>query len=185
MDNRTNLQDLFDHARVRFLTDNWKRTTNKAVEYILDYLEPDGFSSAKELVQHLESASCAYGSWGQDTIYTDKILALLADRDWQDAINSALEGYQDATGEQPSFKTLNLESLVLFAVNWYAGEVASYIRSHDKVYTITLYKDEPWQEKHSFLFESDANTFMEKQKSLCSDFYDQDSDYFSVSIESL
>ena len=185
MDNRTNLQDLFDHARVRFLTDNWKRTTNKAVEYILDYLEPDSFSSAKELVQHLESASCANGSWGQDTIYTDRVLALLADRDWQYAINLALEYYQDATGEQPSFDTLNLESLVLFAVDWYAGEIASYISSHDKVYTVTLFKDAPWQEKHSFLFESDADTFLEKQKGLCSDFYDQDSDYFSVSIESL
>lgn len=139
---------------------HWKDSA--VVEYICDQLKDSSWDSVESFIGQLESASCANGSWGQDTIYTHRILALLSDESWRDAINQALEDYADATGENYSPETLNLESLVTFAVDWYAGEIASYIRSFNRVWIAILDKGEVWESREAYLYESEADSVAEQ-----------------------
>ena len=71
--------------------------------YLWDELT-DGYSwdSIDSIASQLESASCAAGSWN-DLIYTRDILDKLADSDWLNAIEQAVDDFGDATGESPDF----------------------------------------------------------------------------------
>lgn len=136
---------------------------NAAIEYVCEYLKGDKWSCVSDLVSQLQSASCASGSWGADTIYTARILEKLGDESWRDAVQWALDEYADATGESPTFDPLNLESLVTFAVDWASHVAVSYIESHGDgrrygvAYVAVFNAGSPWEERKAFLFETDAD----------------------------
>ena len=97
------------------------------------------WDSIDSIASQLESASCSAGSWG-DLIYTRDILDKLADSDWLNAIEQAVDDFGDATGESPDF-TYNgpfcLSNVVTFAVDWVASELAHKLRSLDSVWLVT------------------------------------------------
>jgi len=161
---RCDLTDVFDHIRANFTCGNrWSKKSNACVEYILDLYQPTDFDSVDSFCSDLELGLCANGSFGGDMIYTARILEKLADESWRDAIDTALEEYQDATGESPTFDPVTLESLVTFTTDWFAGQIASYVRSHNRAYIVTIGADEAGREDHAFLFESDAESFLEER----------------------
>ena len=97
------------------------------------------WDSIDSIASQLESASCAAGSWG-DLIYTRDILDKLADSDWLNAIEQAVEDYGDAIGESPNFihyGSFSLSNVVTFAVDWVASELAHKLRSLDSVWLVT------------------------------------------------
>lgn len=151
-----NIQGLLDHATQQHFIGN------AIIEYICNYMSDSKWPSVESFIQQLEMASCANGSWGEDTIYTHLILDKLSNESWRDAINQALESYLDATDEEYTPETMQLENLVTFAVDWFASELASYIRSHNRVYVVTLRHNEPHMtEYHAFLFENDAEACLD------------------------
>ena len=105
---------------------------SNAIEvYLWDELTDGNYwSSVDAIARQLETASCANGSWG-DMIYTRDIEGKLADSDWVEAIDAALEEYADATGETPDIP--NLGFAVTFAVDWTAQALASKLRYLGKV----------------------------------------------------
>lgn len=97
------------------------------------------WDSIDSIASQLESASCAAGSWG-DLIYTRDILDKLADSDWLNSIEQAVEDYGDAIGESPNFihyGSFSLSNVVTFAVDWVASELAHKLRSLDSVWLVT------------------------------------------------
>ena len=161
---RCDLTDVFDHIRANFTVGNrWSKDTNACVEYILDLYQPTDFDSVDSFCSDLESGSCNNGSFGGDMIYTSRILEKLGDQSWRNAIDTALEEYQNQCGEGPTFDPITLESLVTFTTDWFAHEIASYVRSHNRAYIVTIAPNEAWRTDHAFLFESDAETFLEEQ----------------------
>ena len=108
--------------------------------YLWDELTDGNYwDSIDSIAIQLESASCSAGSWG-DLIYTRDILDKLADSDWLNAIEQAVDDFGDATGESPDF-TYNgpfcLSNVVTFAVDWVASELAHKLRSLDSVWLVT------------------------------------------------
>lgn len=161
---RCDLTDIFDHIRANFTVGNrWSKQSNACVEYILDLYQPTDFDSVDSFCSDLESGSCANGSFGGDMIYTSRILEKLGDESWRNAIDTALEEYSDATGEEPSLNPLTLESLVTFTTDWFAGQIASYVKAHNRAYIVTIAADTVWREDIAFLFESDADTLLEER----------------------
>ena len=100
-----------------------------------DIDQPNAWDSVQQIIDHLTSATCANGSFS-GMIYTRDILDRLSDPDWCEAIDNALEAFEDATGEQPTFDRLDLSALVTFAVDWYAYEIASRLRNLGQVATV-------------------------------------------------
>ena len=90
--------------------------------------------SVEDLARQLESASCANGSWG-GMIYTRDIYTRLADPQWCDDIDQAIQELYDATGESPDFADLG--AMVTFAVDWVASNLAHRLRSLDSVAIVT------------------------------------------------
>ena len=74
-----------------------------------------------EAMERIDCAGC-YAPCG--LIYNHEIAAKVPD--WWDDIDSAVDGYRDATGELPEFDTVG--SMVWFAVEWRAHEIASLLR---------------------------------------------------------
>lgn len=113
--------------------------------YLWDELT-DGcyWDTVEQIASHLETASCALGSWF-DMIYTQDIKLKLADTDWQEAIEQAFDDYTDATGEAPTIDPhgsgFKLEGVVTFAVDWVAYELASRLRSLGRVAVVEVYGD--------------------------------------------
>lgn len=121
-------ESVVEHFRI----DSWR--DNEIVEYLLGFC--DELDSADEIAEFLESGHCAAGSFGADTIYTARMHGNLSE--WAVEIDSALESFRDATGEDSPFgpphpsspyAELSCAALVAFAVDWYANEIAAYIRS--------------------------------------------------------
>ena len=101
------------------------------------------WDSIDSIARQLESASCATGSWNE-LIYTRDILDKLADSDWLNCIEQAVEDYGDATGESPDFAfngPFSLSSVVTFAVDWVANELANKLRNLDSVWLVTAAVD--------------------------------------------
>jgi len=161
---RCDLTDVFNHIRANFTCGNrWSKKSNACVEYILDLYQPTDFDSVDSFCSDLESGSCNNGSFGGDMIYTSRILEKLADESWRNAIDTALEEYQNQCGEGPTFDPITLESLVTFTTDWFAGQIASYVRGHNRAYIVTLNAyDSIMREDHAFLFESDADSLLEE-----------------------
>lgn len=171
-----NILDLLDHATQQHFKGN------AIAEYICNFVAIDGWPSVESFIQQLETASCANGSWGGDTIYTHRILEKLANEQWRDAINQALESYADAVGEEYTPDTMQLENLVTFAVDWFASELASYIRSHNRAYIVTVWANEAFQEQYAFLYEADAESFLDNWKEENPD-YAQEEEAYSMQEE--
>jgi len=118
------------------------------------------WDSIDSIASQLESASCSAGSWN-DLIYTRDILDKLADSDWLNAIEQAVDDFGDATGESPDF-TYNgpfcLSNVVTFAVDWVASELAHKLRSLDSVWLVTAAVDslDPSPEVIALATESEA-----------------------------
>ena len=132
--------------------------------YLWEELEGNQWDSIESLVRQLESASCSAGSWN-DLIYTRDILDKLADREWLNAIEQAVDDYTDATGESPKFNPcgpFSLSDIVTFAVDWVAQELAGRIRSMDQVALVTYAVDslDPKPEVFAFASVSDAEDFV-------------------------
>jgi len=135
-----NIRNHFSIGNGHFL-----ESRNEIVEYISDeFIDSNRYDSMESLILDLEMAHCAAGSF-PGMIYTRDILDRLADRDWQNAIEQAIEDYTDATGESPEFDrdcmghrdTFRMENLVTFAVDWYSNEIASFLRSNGEFYVVT------------------------------------------------
>jgi hypothetical protein len=135
------------------------RTPNAIVEYICDLHAYDKWDSVSGFIRQLEMASCASGSFGADTIYTHLMREKLASCDWLNAIEEAMESYADATGESPDIFRDNGEpsNLVSFAVDWWAQEIAGYLNGFSHAYVAVLDAGEVWEERHAFLYESEAD----------------------------
>lgn len=102
------------------------------------------WNTIEQIASQLECASCAAGSWS-DMIYTYDIKKKLADPDWQEAIEQAIEDYTDTVGEAPTIdpygSRFTLEGVVTFAVDWVAHELASRLRSLGRVAVVEVYVD--------------------------------------------
>lgn len=85
--------------------------------------EDDG---AENLVAwSLETTNCAGCHAPGGLIYNNEIAAKYAE--WWDDIDTALDEYHDATGERYAPETTG--QLVWFAVEWFAQEMASFLRA--------------------------------------------------------
>ena len=130
--------------------------TGAIESYLWDELTDGNYwHSIEDIARQLETASCANGSWSQ-MIYTRDILNRLSDPDWQDDIDEALGSYADAVGESPDITTL--ESMVIFAVDWVAYELAGKLRRMGKVWIVTASSDtlDPSPDVIAFDDESEA-----------------------------
>ena len=129
--------------------------------YLWDELTDGNYwDSVDSIASQLESASCAAGSWGE-LIYTRDILDKLADSDWLNAIEQAVDDFGDATGESPDFThygPFSLSNVVTFAVDWVASELAHKLRSLDSVWLVTAAVDslDPSPEVIALATESEA-----------------------------
>lgn len=107
--------------------------------YLWDELTDGAYwDSIGQMINQLEMASCAAGSWGR-MIYTRDILDCLADPQWQADIDDAIADWRDNTGESPDFP--DLSSMVTFAVDHVAYQLASKLRSLDHVAVVTAAAD--------------------------------------------
>ena len=118
------------------------------------------WDSIDSIASQLESASCAAGSWNE-LIYTRDILDKLADSDWLNAIEQAIDDFGDATGESPDFTRYGpfcLSNVVTFAVDWVASELAHKLRGLDSVWLVTAAADslDPSPEIIALATESEA-----------------------------
>jgi len=141
--------------------------TGAIENYLWDGLCDYEFSSVENLLSQLERASAAHGSWS-GMIYTTDILERFNDVGWVVAIEQAIEDYQDATGESPNFgKPFDLSSLVTFAVDWTASELASRMRSNSHAYVVTYAIDtlDPKPMRVAFLNEWEAQDWIEESVS--------------------
>lgn len=133
--------------------------------YLWDNLTDGNYwDSVDSIASQLESASCSAGSWNE-LIYTRDILDKLADREWLDRIEQAVDDYGDATGESPDFTfngPFSLSNVVTFAVDWVAQELANRLRCLDRVYLVTVAVDsmDPSPDIIAFDCESEAHDFI-------------------------
>ena len=130
--------------------------TGAIESYIWEELTDGNYwHSVEDIARQLETASCSNGSWNQ-MIYTRDILNRLSDPDWQNDIDEALESYGDAVGDSPD--TTTLESMVTFAVDWVAYELAGKLRHLGKVWIVTASVDtlDPSPDVIAFEDESEA-----------------------------
>ena len=103
--------------------------------YLWDELTDGNYwHSIEDIARQLESASCANGSWN-GMIYTRDIYTRLSDPQWCDDIDQTIDDFCDATGESPDLTSL--ESVVTFAVDQTASNLAHRLRSLDSVAVVT------------------------------------------------
>lgn len=100
--------------------------TRPIVETLIAWaFDDESYSLENVLEWNLESIDCAGCHAPGGLIYNSDIAAKFAD--WWDDIDDALESYRDGTGEKFAPETCG--QLVWFAVEWYAHEIASFMRS--------------------------------------------------------
>lgn len=182
----TDITEIRDAIRMQF-SPQVSFGTNAIVDYILDDFICDGnYSDVDSLINDLEMAHCAAGSFS-GMIYTSDILDRLSDPDWRNAIEQAIEDYADATGESPSFDRdcmghfcgFRLENLVTFAVDWYSNEIASFLRYQGQFFIVTQCVDslDPSPERKVFLNEYDAQDYISESLQNRMDYIVQHSPY--------
>ena len=128
--------------------------------YLWDELTDGNYwHSIEDIARQLESASCANGSWNS-MIYTRDIYTRLSDPQWCDDIDQALDDFDSYTGESPDITSL--ESVVTFAVDQTASNLAHRLRSLDRVAIITSAIDslDPSPEVIAFASVSDAEDWI-------------------------
>ena len=133
--------------------------------HIWDDLMSCKWSEVSQIVSHLETVSCAAGSWS-DMIYTRDVLDKLADSKWVSDIDEAIAEYVDATGETPTFDPygsgFELSHTVTFAVDWVAQRLASRLRSLGPVAVVTVASDscDPFPDRIAFPSEWEATDWV-------------------------
>jgi hypothetical protein len=139
--------------------------TGAIENFLWDEIAECEWDSVESLIDQLEMASCNAGSWS-GMIYTHDILERFQDRKWVNDIEQAIEDYQDATGEIPNFgKPFDLSSLVTFAVDWTASELASRMRCNGHAYVVTYAIDtlDPKPVRVAFFEEYQAQEWIDQE----------------------
>ena len=137
--------------------------TGAIENFLWDEIAECEWQDVESIVNQIEMASCNAGSWS-GMIYTHDILERFQDTKWVNAIEQAIEDYQDATGESPNFgKPFDLSSLVTFAVDWTASELANRLRSNGKAWVVTYAIDtlDPKPMRVAFLDEWEAQEWID------------------------
>ena len=134
--------------------------------YLWDELTDGNYwHSIEDIARQLESASCANGSWNS-MIYTRDIYERLADPQWCDDIDQTLDDFDSYTGESPDITSL--ESVVTFAVDQTASNLAYRLRSLDRVAIVTAAIDslDPSPEVIAFADVSEAQDWVSDEVEL-------------------
>lgn len=170
MHNAVDMSHLFEEVQgaLNFGNGHGRENVNAIVEYLLDFHSDPSFDTVASFVRQMGMASCAAGSFGEDTIYTHLILQKLGDPEWREAIEQAVEGYQDATGDAPNFgdsydgQGFHLENVVTFAVDWWSHAIASILEQMDKVYVAVTDMGGVCEERVAFSQYEDAADYIEE-----------------------
>lgn len=102
---------------------------NPIVSVLAEWVRDSEPETARDAALILETCSCADGAAPSGLIYNSDIRAKIDP--WWDAIEQSLREYRDATGEGAlsNMEDITAGSLVWFAVEWFAHELASEFQS--------------------------------------------------------
>jgi hypothetical protein len=131
---------------------------NPIRDYIEQELNDMQFSTLRQVVDHLQSAACAHGSWS-GVIYNRDIEEKLNCPRWRLAIEEALAEYEDVTGEQYCFNEFS--QALWFAIEFEAQRFAMYFEHAELARVVTLAVDscDPNPERIAFLDCQEADDF--------------------------
>lgn len=132
---------------------------NAIREYIAQELKDMEFETLRQVTDQLYSAACAHGSWS-GVIYNRDIDEKISDKAWRDAIEEALDDYQDNFGEPFAFQ--NFSQALWFAIEFEAQRFAMYLEHADNACTVVCAIDnlDPNPERIAFLNTSAAEDFL-------------------------
>ena len=132
---------------------------NAIREYIAQELKEMEFETLRQVTDQLYSAACAHGSWS-GVIYNRDIDEKISDKAWRDAIEEALDDYQDNFGEPFAFQ--NFSQALWFAIEFEAQRFAMYLEHADNACTVVCAIDslDPNPERIAFLNTSAAEDFL-------------------------
>ena len=121
--------------------------------HICDVMEDNEYSGIKSLVADLQQAHWSAGSF--NLIYNWEIEDALNRPEWREAIDKALEPYQDATGE--AFGISTLSDALTMALDWVASDL-SYLVDSVRYWLVTESVDsmDPWPDQYLFTTEWEA-----------------------------
>ena len=121
--------------------------------HICDVMEDNEYNDVKSLVADLQQAHWAAGSF--NLIYNWEIENCLNRPEWREAIDKALDAYQDATGETFGINTLS-DALVM-ALDWVSNDL-SYLVDSVRYWLVTESVDsmDPSPDQYLFTTEQDA-----------------------------
>ena len=121
--------------------------------HICDMMEDNEYRDVKSLVADLQQAHWAAGSF--NLIYNWEIENCLNRPEWREAIDKALDAYQDATGETFGINTLS-DALVM-ALDWVSNDL-SYLVESVRYWLVTELVDsmDPSPDQYLFTTEQDA-----------------------------
>lgn len=132
---------------------------NSIHEYITQELSGMYFDTLDQVIQHLQSAACAHGSWS-GVIYNRDIEEKLDQRSWRLAIEVSLADYADNMGESYTFNEFS--QALWFAIEWEAHNIARYLESVGQVHVVISAIDalDPNPERIAFADYMDAEEFV-------------------------
>jgi hypothetical protein len=121
--------------------------------HICDMMEDNEYSDVKSLVADLQQAHWAAGSFNM--IYNWEIEDRLNRPEWREAINKALDAYQDATGE--TFGISTLSDALTMAIDWVSNDL-SYLVDSVRYWLVTEAVDslDPSPDQYLFTSEQEA-----------------------------
>ena len=121
--------------------------------HICDLMEDSEYSDVKSLVADLQQSRWAAGSF--NLIYNWEIEDCLNRPEWREAIDKALDAYQDATGETFGINTLS--DALTMALDWVASDL-SYLVESVRYWLVTESVDsmDPWPDQYLFTTEWEA-----------------------------
>ena len=93
--------------------------------HICDMMEDNEYNDVKSLVADLQQSHWASGSF--NLIYNWEIEDRLNRPGWREAIDKALDAYQDATGE--TFGISTLSDALTMAIDWVANDLSHLVDS--------------------------------------------------------
>ena len=122
--------------------------------HICDMMEDGEYNDVKSLVADLQQSRWESGSF--NLIYNWEIEDRLNRPEWREAIDQALEAYQDATGE--TFVRINrLSDALILALDWVSSDL-SYLVESVRYWLVTESVDsmDPWPDQYLFTTEQEA-----------------------------
>ena len=98
------------------------------IQWARDAFDYDKNATLQDLLRHLETTDCSACHAPAGLIYNSDIAGKVPE--WWQAIDAALDEFHGETGENWKPRgAVTVGSLVWFAVEWYAQELASLLRS--------------------------------------------------------